>query len=267
MSSPYLPSELLDHVVDFLFDAGDALKSCCLTSKSWIPRTRKHLFAEVKFRYKEDLYSWKATFRDPSTSPACYTKTLAVECPWAATVSDAEEGGWIRTFSCVERLELESLRMVEYQSVELNCLLPFHGFSGPAIKSLRLAYIPLPLPLIFDFIYSFPLLEDLSVFASVVPPAHTNTLLERQRTTIHPLNPPVFTGSLELFRAGSFITHLLSLTSGLHFRELKLIWDKEDGVSPTTSLVESCCSILESLHVRFRADGTSALCMYTSIGC
>jgi hypothetical protein len=38
-----LPAEMLDHVVDHLYDTEDALRNCCLVSKSWIPRTRKHL--------------------------------------------------------------------------------------------------------------------------------------------------------------------------------------------------------------------------------
>ena len=43
MPPPDLPGELLDHTVDHLYDARVTLKSCCLVSKSWVPRTRKHL--------------------------------------------------------------------------------------------------------------------------------------------------------------------------------------------------------------------------------
>ena len=49
MSSPYLPAELLDYIVDHLHDTKDALKSCGLLSKSWIPRTRRRLFANILF--------------------------------------------------------------------------------------------------------------------------------------------------------------------------------------------------------------------------
>ena len=77
MSDPPLPEELLDSVVDFLYDERDALKSCCLVSKSWIPRTLEHIFAQVEFFGTENLESWKTTFPDPSTSPACYAKSLS----------------------------------------------------------------------------------------------------------------------------------------------------------------------------------------------
>jgi len=38
-SNPYLPPEILDYIVDLLHNSPNALKECCLVSKSWIPRT------------------------------------------------------------------------------------------------------------------------------------------------------------------------------------------------------------------------------------
>jgi len=108
MSNPRLPAELLDHVVDFLHDTKYALRSCCLVSKLWIPRTRMHLFADVTFLAETRLESWKETFPDPSTSPAHYTKTLFIDC-LLVTVSDAEAGGWIRSFSRVMHLKMLAL--------------------------------------------------------------------------------------------------------------------------------------------------------------
>ena len=107
MSDPvHLPPELLNHVVDFLHRRDTALRHCCLVSKSWIPRARKHLFAEIRFNGAKKLQSWKGTFPDPSTSPARYTKTLFIDCPHAVTAADAGEGGWIKVFSQVARLEV-----------------------------------------------------------------------------------------------------------------------------------------------------------------
>jgi hypothetical protein len=72
MSDPHLPAEMLDHIVDHLQDTEYALRSCCLVSKSWIPRARKHLFFDIVFHTAKRLELWKETFPDPSTSPACY---------------------------------------------------------------------------------------------------------------------------------------------------------------------------------------------------
>ena len=258
MSSPNLPPELLDRVVDFLQDARDALKSCCLASKSWIPRTRKYLFTDVEFDTEEDVESWQITFQDPSTSPARYTKNLSVHCPWVATVADADEGSWIWAFSCAVHLEMDLIDVDRDHPMDF--LVPFHGFS-PKIKSLRLLDIHSPLPPIFDLIQSFPLLEDLSVPAPAIPAIGTN---DRQSTPVLHLCPPAFTGFLELCGVDLIATQLLSLPSSLHFRELYLTWEDEADISTTTSLVESCCSTLEFLYVNPTSLGMSFLPLHES---
>ncbi|KAF9643160.1 hypothetical protein BDM02DRAFT_3081141, partial [Thelephora ganbajun] len=52
MSNPrqfHLPPEILDYIIDLLHDKPETLKQCCLVSKSWVSRTRKHLFADIEF--------------------------------------------------------------------------------------------------------------------------------------------------------------------------------------------------------------------------
>ena len=112
MSNLHLPTETLDHVVDLLHDTKYALRNCCLVSKSWIPRTRKHLFANVSFSTEKELESWKVAFPDPSTSPTHYTKTLFIDCVRVrVAVADAEAGGWIRGFSRVVHLKAVAISM------------------------------------------------------------------------------------------------------------------------------------------------------------
>lgn len=93
MSNPSLPGELLDHIVDFLHGQKDALKSCCLVSKSWVPRTWKHLFAFVFIDTSAKLQLWKNTFPDPSRSPAFYAKRLFIKRLRDVAVVGGEEGG------------------------------------------------------------------------------------------------------------------------------------------------------------------------------
>ena len=107
MSHPLLPAELLDHIIDHLQEERDVLKVCCLISKSWIPCSRKHLFARVRFSAVENLQSWKTTFPDPSSSPACYTRYLFIGRTDIVATTNAEEGNWISTFSHIVRLEME----------------------------------------------------------------------------------------------------------------------------------------------------------------
>ena len=60
-------------------------------------------------------------------------RTLLVKFFHVITAADAEEGGWIRTFSRVARLDVDSSRMGLGNS-EVS-LAPFHGLL-PTLRSL-----------------------------------------------------------------------------------------------------------------------------------
>ena len=256
MSNPHLPTELLDRVVDLLHDSEYALRNCCSVSKSWIPRTRKHLFAYIRFLSTKRLQSWKKTFPDPFTSPAHYTKTLLIDCPHVFTAVDAEEDSWVRGFSQVVRLELNSQRM--YTNESAISLAPLHGFSL-VLKSLRVTFTILPPSRVFDLILSFPHLDDLVVIAfdaSIDSGGGPDAL----PTITLPSSSPTLAGSLDIFLGGgmeSITRRLLSLPSGIHFRELKLTWNHKQDLSLTTPLVEGCSRTLESLNIISNPLGTS----------
>jgi hypothetical protein len=197
MPAPYLPTEMLDRVVDHRHDTQDALRNCCLVSKAWIPRTRTHLFADIEFPTTKSLDSWKETFPDPSTSPAWYAKTLSIDC----AAPDAETGSWIRDFPRVEHLEVGSHTDFD-ESV--TSLVPFHGIL-PAIKSLCIIVPHLPSSRIFDLIRSFPLLEDLSVIThSISIESGDDSEEDEIPTATQPSAPSTFTGSLELHLQGGW---------------------------------------------------------------
>jgi hypothetical protein len=140
MSNPHLPPEILDYIVDHLHDTKEALRNCCLASKSWIPRTRIHLFAVIVFLTSGRLQSWTETFPDPSTSPAHYAKTLYVSSSEVVTAAGVEAGGRIRDFSRVEHLELGTQRNELRLRRLATPLVLFHELS-PAIKSLCVAVL------------------------------------------------------------------------------------------------------------------------------
>ena len=246
MSKPPLPAELLDHVVDHLHDSEDALKNCCLVSKSWIPRARRHLFADVQLD-TEALKSWKEMFPDSSVSPGHYTKTLLIEVDYSriVTAADVEAGGWLRGFSRVLHLEVDTQSPYSHES--WSPLVPLHGLS-PVVKSLRVGSVALSASEIFNFILSFPLLEDLAArCGSDGPP-----------TIVHPSNPPKFTGSLELMTNGMVLIarRLLSLPGGIHFRKLVLRWTQDEDILLASALVERCFHTLESLDITCYSSGT-----------
>ena len=139
---PYLPLETLDYIVDLLHDESPALKECCLVSKSWIPRTRRHLFAHIRFYSADNLKSWKKTFPDPAKSPAYHTHTLFIGCVRFIEEADAEEGSWIQAFSRVEQL-VANCPWTDLDPTEIS-LVPFHKFA-PTLKSIRVTSLLFPL--------------------------------------------------------------------------------------------------------------------------
>jgi hypothetical protein len=227
-----LPPEILDYILDFLHDERETLKQCCLVSKSWVPRTRKYLFADIVFNSARTLESWNNTFPDPTNSPASHVGALTIDCD----PEDGEGADWIRTFFCVAQPRL---------SIPPPALFP-------NLKSLYVQYKSFSCPELFDFICSFPLLEDL-VLIGVEG-------LEDIGDDFHGLQTsPLFTGTLTLsvFEGmGSFPRHLLSLPNGLRFRELVLLLDLEEDYRWVSELVSKCSDTLECLDVKFKWPGS-----------
>ena len=193
-ADPYFPLEIHDSIVDLLHGEPETIKQCCLVSKSWVPRTRKHLFGTVILGENHRLEIWKKTFPNPANSPAYHTHTLVIGCAHAVATGDAEEGGWIRTFYNVVNLEV----WTNYSSSSDwgVSLVPFHNFS-PVLKSLILSTSSVPGSQILDFVCSLPLLEDLAVAGSCIGSGW-------DWAGSQPLTSPVFTGTLEIVLRGGW---------------------------------------------------------------
>jgi len=256
MSTPRLPTELLDHIVDLLHDTRCALQNCCLISKLWFPRTRRHLFASIEFDTEAYLESWKKTFPDPSTSPACYTTTLDVRCSHVVTAEDAEVGGWIRGLSPVVHLAVGN--NLDSGGESKISFIPFYGLS-PTVISLRTYFIDLPPPRVLDPALSFPLLEDLTVSSFFGPYPSDGDCSDGVSDDVWPVNSPMFTGTLKLSRGGVKWTArwLVSLPGGIHFRKLYLTQFHQEDLSMIKGLVKGCSHTLESLDVDCDLGGMS----------
>jgi len=232
MSCP-LPPEILDLVVDHLHDKPTMLKTCCVISKSWIQRTRRHLFAGVEFDNSEsEIELWKKAFPDPSNSPAHHTRSLLVH---GALAADADVGNWISAFHNVEHLLLSYM--------DRNSLFPFYGLSS-AIRSLRLIIVPLDV----DLICSFPLLEDLALVPSP---------MEDEDGWKVPLTSPKLTGTLDLEmygRSSALTRRLLVLPGGLRFSKIIVMFPGKDAKS-VTDLVSRCSDTLEFLTLDLHPQG------------
>jgi len=255
MSGPCLLPEILDCAVDLLYNEPETLKTCCLVSKSWVPRTRRHLFADIKFRSAGDLRLWKKTFPDVANSPAYHTRTLFIGCPAFVVAADTEEGGWLRPFSGVTSLDVDNGKWLI--STLSTPLVSFFKFAS-TFKSLSISPILLPCPELFNFIRSSPQLEDLSLMGDDKSLGNDDNQ-NRSQPVVSSTSPPL-TGTLSLTIFGGMggtVRHLLDLQSDLQFRELKFVWDRKEDLRWITKLVEECSHTLESLYVACILGGTS----------
>ncbi|KAF9780904.1 hypothetical protein BJ322DRAFT_1082335 [Thelephora terrestris] len=232
---PFLPPEILDLIVDHLYNEPTALKACCVVSKSWIPRSRRHIFARVKLDTARATESWAKAFPDPSDSPAHYTRNLWV---YGHGVASADVLPWIRSFRHVQKLTMTTFGP---RGVSLAHL---HGFSL-TLKSLNLTRVCATVSEIIGFICSFPLLEDLSL-----SPKARDIRADGWAT---PLVSPKLTGSLMLYgESGSIARGLSELLDGPHFSTIWVQCNAEDIDSRTiTDLVSKCSETLETLYLAY----------------
>ena len=249
MSKPsrHLPPEILDEIVDFLQDEPETLMQCCLVSKSWVPRTRKHIFAQIWVKAK-DHRKWTSIFPDPEDSPTHYTRRLKVDCA-------LEDSRWIQGFRHVERLILNCIS--PDPKTGIIPLTPFYVFAT-SLRSLWIDSGVLPHSQTFDLVRSLPLLEDLTLIGDDMDeePREPPTTVTSSPTS------PRLTGTLGLLMyegMGNTLREMLNLQGGLHFRELQLSWCGGPEFRWVEKLVAACSHTLERLDIKSDIEGMSDL--------
>ena len=230
-TSPRVPPELCDHIIDQLHDNPDALKTCSVVSKSWTARSQEHIFSTINFTGDPDIVTWQNAFPDPVNSPARYTRTLTVNHRRGFLEN------YLPSFCNVTCLVLH----VHPVGGSFISLAQLHGFT-PCLKYLRMVFRELPLSDVLNLVYSFPLLDDLLLTG--IPMASD--------AKVAPSITPRFSGILFLAiyrEMRNMVNHMLSLPGGLHFRELILPWICDEDLPPMMDLMHACSRSLESLKV------------------
>ena len=239
---PFLLPEIFDLIVDHLHSGRNALKACCLVSKSWVPRARKHLFASVQFWVEGGIPigSWMKLFPDPSSSPAYHTRSLTINGRRAVTAASTDACAWIHSFLHIVKFEVITTGWYDGQV----SLVQFRALSR-TLKSLSLYCTSIPLSEIFGLICSFPLLEDLALH-------HWGGDANEWAT---PSTSPKLTGSLQLYGENRFTAKgLLGLPDGLHFSKI-ITRFPVGGAKLVMGLVSACSDTLEFLCVDYSRSG------------
>ena len=241
---PPLPPEIFDLIIDHLHNEPITLKACYLVSKSWLPRSRTHIFAHVEFDPAgSPIESWMKAFPDPLSSPAHYTHSLCIRDPGVVPTGART---WVRSFRHVRELSVRTFGWKEPRGIS-----PVHlnGLS-PTLTSLHLTSFGTSISEIIGLICSFPLLEDLSLYS---------TFETDDDGWTPPPTSPKFAGSLRLRGDNRFtIRRLLALPDGLHFSTIQLVCHVEDvDLGTVMDLVSKCSGTLESLYLRYYPLGAS----------
>ena len=240
-----LPPEIFDLIVDFLHDEPETLKACCIASKAWIYRTRRHLFNHVKFHPRgRHVSHWGETFPDPAqNSPAHHAQILSIGLSKLITAADINT---LLTFCRISHLNVDTLRW-HHQPFSL---LPLHAFF-PTIRSLHLRFSSGQVPKILGLICSFLDLDDLALVGY--------DSSSRGGAWSTPSISPRLAGSLEL-RGGICIQpitrDLLDFPNGLQFKKIVVGWSALGAVESTVELVSRCSDTLEYLKITNFRQGT-----------
>ena len=246
MQAP-LPPEIFDLVIDHLHDELITLKACCLVSKSWVARSRTHIFAQVTFDPAgSSVGSWMKAFPNPSNSPAHHTRSLRIH---NLGTLPANMCAWICSFRHIQELSVDHIGWEEPRGFSY---VPLHGLSH-TLKSLHLSTsLGTTTTEVMYLVCSFPFLEDLSL--------HSTHEGDTDRWAVRPTLPK-FTGSLRLKgKNRSIIRQLLELPGGLHFSEVRVLCRVlEVDSEAITDLISKCPGTLETLSLEYRASGASAL--------
>ena len=245
MPSPFLPPEILDLIVDHLHDERTALEACCLVSRPWVHRARRHLFFRIDFSPASPIESWIKAFPDPSSSPAHYARVLTLHGSPVVATAGTSALAWVRALCHIVELGIFS---VVWDDSPFS-LIQLHGLF-PALKSFSLSRSYIPPPELLDIICSFPLLKDLGVYLR--PTLDTTTAWGWSP----PSTLPELTGTLRLNGKVRFVVRgLLGLPKFFRFREIALTCFINDA-DLTMDLVSKCSKTLETLTVGFLPTST-----------
>lgn len=73
----YVPPELSDYIIDFLYDDRPTLKACSLISRAWYPAARYHLYRKVSLPSFQSCITYRSLIEN-SLTLASYTREVKI---------------------------------------------------------------------------------------------------------------------------------------------------------------------------------------------
>lgn len=200
-----IPPEIVDHIIDYIHDDHRALDACALTSKTFLPRSRYHLFGAVSLDKRSNNHLLTRLYHAPHL--ASYVRTLQIRrarytpgsapspsppspSPGVTLFVEREHGEscWVFllfaslhvALRSVTRLEMEGVAFTQTFIHNLRILLP-------NLQELRLngCYFD-SFPRCFELHSAFPRLRSVILSEVVYTPDPKPTCLQCGRLPLHP---------------------------------------------------------------------------------
>ena len=246
----HVPPETCDVIIDHLHDDPDALRACSLVSKSWINRSREHLFNEIEFQDRSQFLLWKTYFPDPSNSPAHHAKFLS----FGRTTIKAYVG-FLESFTNLTYLQVwvdDPGGCEPGPNVSYNLL--------PTLTTLCVRFSAIKPSQLFALVGSFPSIKDLVVSGDWISDYGDNFL---------PSTLPELTGILVLDCKHNDITGLLLRLPARALCFQKIVWGinslrNEHGVQHMINLIERCSDTLEYIDFNYHSRYGGESCQFGS---
>lgn len=240
------PPEVTDAVIDQLHSDINSLRACALTSSSWLPTSRYHLFNDVCFEDEASVFRWTQVFSVSSVIPS-YVANLHISC--LSLLDDFESNVTLDlpTFTGLKGLFIGGSDVISARPRRLNrhCFRRIALFPSGALQTFSLSSPVIPILDVFSVVRNLPRLDNIHLRCFT-------TLTSDGVGVINTEASPPLSGTLILASHasyGPFVVGLLGFPGGIRFSCLKFASLRDDELPNLRLLVDACSHTITSLRI------------------
>ncbi|KAJ7450991.1 hypothetical protein B0H11DRAFT_2076662 [Mycena galericulata] len=167
--------ELIDGILDFLYDDRASLLSSSLVARKWVPATRHHLFARIavhhflagRLGFKDNAHSFLEICGSPHCSILPSIRTVVLDVDTEFTPVGPDPGLMVNIIGALAHSPLEKIIFIDHtSSLSQPVSLSWIGPHFPGLRELSYNALERTTEDIFALVSSFPALRVLSVYSS-----------------------------------------------------------------------------------------------------
>jgi hypothetical protein len=165
---PIFPQEVIDDLIDWVSVSSVGqrdphLRSCSLVARSWVRRSRQHLFHSIELASTADIGNWIGSIRPGVGGVSGYVRKLWLNVNWDQWSQRFPSAEHLRSFTHVEDLRLTYWCGGRATKEEVE---EAFGRFGPSVRSLSVSLPRGDVGSFLHFLSLFPQLDNLSIWTS-----------------------------------------------------------------------------------------------------